>query len=314
MGIAFVFPGQGSQMVGMGKAFFDAFPVSREVFEEVDDALGQHLSKLIFEGPEGDLTATENAQPAIMATSIAILRAMEKEAGITVKGKARVVAGHSLGEYTALCAAGAIGLSDTARLLKKRGLAMQEAVPMGVGTMAAIIGPDLGVVEQIAKQASEGGEICEIANDNAPGQVVISGTRAGIERAMVLAKEHRAKRAIELNVSAPFHSSLVAPAAEVMREALAAVEVRRPVVPVIANVTAASVMEPDKIRELLVQQVTGRVRWRETILKMDILAIDETWEIGPGRVLCGLNKRIKADLTCHAINDPADIDTMVKAA
>jgi [acyl-carrier-protein] S-malonyltransferase len=314
MGIAFVFPGQGSQMVGMGKAFHDAFPVSREVFQEVDEALGQHLSKLIFEGPEGDLTATENAQPAIMATSIAILRAMEKEAGITVKGKARVVAGHSLGEYSALCAAGALSLADTTRLLKKRGLAMQEAVPMGVGTMAAIIGPELPVVEQIVREASTPDEVCEIANDNAPGQVVISGSRAAIERAMVLAKEKRAKRAIELNVSAPFHSSLVAPAAEVMREALATVEVKRPVVPLIANVTAASVMEPDQIRDLLVQQVTGRVRWRESIMKMHILAIDETWEIGPGRVLCGLNKRITPDLTCHAVNDPVDLDTMVKAA
>ncbi|MBY0355372.1 MAG: ACP S-malonyltransferase [Rickettsiales bacterium] len=314
MGIAFVFPGQGSQIVGMGKAFYDNFPVAREVFQEVDDALAQHLSKIIFEGPDSDLTATENTQPAIMATSIAILRTLEKEGGITLKSKARLVAGHSLGEYTALCAAQAISLSDTARLLKTRGQAMQAAVPQGVGMMAAIIGPEIAVIEQIIREVSEGDERCEIANDNAPGQVVISGTRAAVERAMVLAKEKRAKRAIELNVSAPFHCSLIAPAADIMREALAKVEIRRPIVPVLANITASAAMEPDQIRDLLVQQVTGRVRWRETILKMHVLAIDETWEIGPGKVLCGLNKRITPTLTCHAINEVADIETMVKAA
>lgn len=314
MGIAFVFPGQGSQIVGMGKGFYDSFAIAREVFQEVDDALGQHLSKLIFEGPESDLTATENAQPAIMATSIAILRTLDREAGITVKGKARLVAGHSLGEYTALCAANAISLRDTARLLKTRGQAMQAAVPVGVGTMAAIIGPELSVVEQIVREVSVDGEVCEIANDNAPGQVVISGTRAAVERAMLLSKEKRAKRAIELNVSAPFHCSLIAPAAEIMRDALAAIEIRRPIVPLLANITAAAAMEPDQIRDLLVQQITGRVRWRETIMKMKVLAIDETWEIGPGKVLCGLNKRITPDLTCHAINEPADIETMAKAA
>lgn len=318
MGIAFVFPGQGSQMVGMGKGLYDTFAAAREVFEEVDEALGQHLTKLIFEGPESDLTATENAQPAIMATSIAILRTLEKEAGISLKTKARVVAGHSLGEYTALCAAKSISLADTARLVKKRGLAMQSAVPLGIGTMAAIIGPEIGVVEGVIREAlaelNDPTESCEVANDNAPGQVVISGTRAAVERVMVLAKNVRAKRAIELNVSAPFHSSMVAPAAEIMREALAAVEIRRPIVPLIANVTASSVMEPDKIRELLVEQITGRVRWRETIMKMNVLAIDETWEIGPGRVLSGLNKRITPDLTCQSINEPVDIEMVAKAA
>jgi [acyl-carrier-protein] S-malonyltransferase len=253
-----------------------------------------------------------------MATSIAILRVLEKDAGIPIKTKARVVAGHSLGEYSALCAARAISLSDTARLLKTRGQAMQSAVPVGIGTMAAIIGPELPVLEGVIREAlaelNDPNESCEIANDNAPGQVVVSGTRAAVEKVMALAKNVRAKRAIELNVSAPFHSSLVGPAAEVMREALAAVTIQRPIVPLIANVTASSAMEPDVIRDLLVQQITGRVRWRESIMKMHVLAIDETWEIGPGRVLCGLNKRISPDLTCHAINEPGDIDTIVKAA
>src|ERR1700761_3136696 len=264
---AFIFPGQGSQAVGMGKALADAFASAREVFQEVDDALSQKLSTIMWEGPESDLTLTENAQPAIMAASMAVFRTLQKEAGLDLSKHARLVAGHSLGEYSALCAAGAFSLADAARLLKARGQAMQAAVPVGEGGMSALLGAEIDQAEELAKEcAAATNGICVVANDNAPGQVVISGSKAAIDKAPEIAKTKGIKRAMALNVSAPFHCPLMQPAADKMRDALAAVTIRPLAVPVLANVTAAEASEPETIRRLLVEQVTGRVRWRESVL------------------------------------------------
>ncbi len=308
-----VFPGQGSQKIGMGKTMADNFASAREVFQEVDDALNQKLSTIIFEGPEADLTLTENAQPAIMATSIAALRVLEQEGGFDIAKAASYVAGHSLGEYSALCAAGALSLSDTARLLKLRGQAMQRAVPAGEGAMAAIIGMSMEDVTKICEDASATG-VCEVANDNSDGQVVISGSAAAIEDAMVRAKEAGAKRALPLPVSAPFHCSLMSPAADEMRDALAAATIVSPVVPVIANVTAAPEQDADAIRDLLVQQVTGRVRWRESVQWMGQNDIARAIEIGEGKVLSGLIRRIAKEIEVSNVSSPDDIETVMKAA
>ncbi|MGB1539782.1 MAG: ACP S-malonyltransferase [Rickettsiales bacterium] len=310
---AFVFPGQGSQTVGMGKSMTDAFPEARHVFEEVDDALGEKLSAIIFEGPEDILTLTQNAQPAIMATSMAIFRVLEKEVGLSLKEAAAFVAGHSLGEYTALAAAGSLTLADTARLLRLRGQAMQQAVPAGEGAMAAIIGPELDVVQAIAKDAAQG-EICTVANDNSPGQVVVSGHKAAVERACELAKEKGAKRALLLQVSAPFHCPLMQPAADAMEEALASASIQAPCVPLIANVTAEAVSDADSIRRLLVEQVTGRVRWRESVAYMAAQGVTETVEVGVGKVLTGLTRRINRDMEAACIQSPEDLDGFAKAA
>ena len=279
MSTGFVFPGQGSQAVGMGRALAEAFGSARLVFEEIDDALGQRLSRVMFEGPEADLTLTENAQPALMAVSLAVLAVLESEGGFRLSDKAAFVAGHSLGEYTALAAAGALSLPDAARLLKRRGLAMQRAVPVGAGAMAALLGLDLPVAEEVAAAAAEG-EICACANDNAPGQVVVSGDRAAVERAITIAGEKGAKRSILLPVSAPFHCALMAPAAREMEEALAAADLRPPTVPLIANITAAPVSDPETIRRQLVQQVTGMVRWRESVLRLKAEGVQRLVEIG----------------------------------
>jgi [acyl-carrier-protein] S-malonyltransferase len=304
MTIAFVFPGQGAQSIGMGKALADAYPVAKAVFDEVDEALGEHLSALIWEGDIETLTLTQNAQPALMATSIAALRALEVE-GVALT-TASYVAGHSLGEYSALAASGAIGLADTARLLRIRGQAMQQAVPVGVGAMAAILGLDLEAVREVAAEAAEG-QVCEAANDNDPAQVVVSGDKAAVERAMELAKARGAKRALALPVSAPFHCKLMQPAADVMAEALAKVEFAAPSVPLIANVLAEPVSDPTRIRELLVEQVTGAVRWRESVLAMAALGVDEIWEIGAGKALTGMIRRIDRSVATRAIGSPDDV-------
>lgn len=305
---ALVFPGQGSQHVGMGRALHDAFTPAREVFEEVDDALGQSLSRLMFGGPEEELRLTANAQPALMVVSMAIVRCLEAD-GHSVAEIASHVAGHSLGEYSALAAAGALSLADTARLLRIRGEAMQKAVPVGKGAMAAVLGLDLDTVRAIAEAACHGeDDICAVANDNAPGQVVISGHIGAIERAMELAKEKGARRAVPLPVSAPFHSPLMAPAAETMRAALAEVEIAAPAVPVIANITAAPEREPETIRRLLVEQVTGMVRWRESVAGFAVLGIDRVAELGAGRVLSGLVRRIDRELQTISVEDPAGLE------
>ncbi len=311
---AWVFPGQGSQVVGMGMDFYEAFACAREVFQEVDEAIGQHLSRLMFEGPEEALTLTENAQPAIMATSMAILRVLEREAGMKLAEHARFVAGHSLGEYSALCAAGSLTLGDTARLLKLRGQAMQAAVPAGKGAMAALLGLDFAEAVAVAEEASRGGEICVAANDNAPGQVVISGHKAAVERALEIAKAKGAKRAVMLAVSAPFHSPLMQPAAEAMQAALAEVTLRAPVVPVIANVTAQAEQHPEVLKRLLVEQVTGVVRWTESMRWAHQHGIAELVEVGVGKVLTGLAKRIEKELGAVAIAAPGDIDGLVQKA
>ncbi len=298
---AFVFPGQGAQAIGMGKALAEAFPAARLVFESVDDALGQKLSALIWEGDIADLTLTENAQPALMATSIAAMKALEAK-GIFVDSAA-YVAGHSLGEYSALCAAGALSLVDTARLLRIRGRAMQAAVPVGVGAMAAILGLDLATVIAVAAEAAQG-EICQAANDNDPGQVVISGHRGAVERASEIAKARGAKRALMLPVSAPFHCALMQPAAEAMAEALASVQILVPKVPVVANVRAQAVSDPAVIRALLVEQVTGVVRWRESVMWMAAQGVSEAVEVGAGKALSGMIRRIAPDMVCLAVNDP----------
>ncbi len=301
---AFVFPGQGAQTVGMGRELAEAYPAARDVFDEVDEALGEKLSELIWTGDIETLTLTQNAQPALMATSMAAFRALESE-GINIQD-ANFVAGHSLGEYSALCAAGALTLADTARLLRLRGLAMQEAVPVGVGAMAAILGLDFEAVEAIARDAAED-EVCQAANDNDPAQVVISGHKAAVERAAVLAKERGAKRALMLPVSAPFHSVLMQPAAAAMADALAGVDIQPPAVPVIANVRAEAVIEPGAIRRLLVEQVTGAVRWRESVANMAEAGVTEFWEIGAGKALSGMIKRIAKDVTVRNIGLPDDV-------
>lgn len=315
MARAFVFPGQGSQAVGMGQALAEAFPAARLVFEEVDDALKQHLTRLMFEGPEADLTLTENAQPALMAVSMAVLRVLEDEGGVRLADKAAFVAGHSLGEYTALAAAGALRLADAARLLKRRGQAMQEAVPVGEGAMAALLGVDLPAAAEIAEAAVAAGEpdeVCAAANDNAPGQVVISGTRAAVERALAIAAERGAKRSVLLPVSAPFHCALMQPAADVMAEALAEVSLTMPAVPLVANVTAAAVSDPETIRRLLVEQVTGMVRWRESVLFMKEQGVDTLVELGAGKVLTGLARRIDRELEAVAVGQPADVEAVLR--
>jgi len=309
---AFLFPGQGSQAVGMGNAVADAFTAARDVFQEVDDALSQKLSRLMWEGPEADLTLTENAQPAIMAASIAVIRVLQKEGGLEVARHARLVAGHSLGEYSALCAAGAFSLADTARLLKKRGQAMQSAVPVGAGAMIALIGAEIDAAEAVAKDASADGGICVVANDNAPGQVVLSGSKDAMDRVPDIAKAKGIKRAIPLPVSAPFHCPLMQPAAAVMREALAQVTIRPLAVPVLANVTAAEVSDPESVRRLLVEQVTGRVRWRESILALKGLGVDTTVEMGGNKVLTGMVKRIDKELQTVTLDAPAEIEAFAK--
>ena len=309
---AFIFPGQGSQAVGMGKVLADSFAAAREVFQEVDEALQQRLSKLMWEGPESDLLLTENAQPAIMAASFAIIRVLQREAGLDLAKHARLVAGHSLGEYTALAAAGAFTLSDAARLLKARGRAMQEAVPVGEGAMSALLGIEIEPAERAAAESAAQGGVCVVANDNAPGQVVISGTKEAVERAGEIAKTKGAKRAMALAVSAPFHCPLMQPAAEKMREALAQVTIRPPAAPVVANVTAAETSEPETIRRLLVEQVTGRVRWRESVLAFRPLGVDLTVEAGGSKVLTGMVKRIDRDLQTMTLDSPADIEAFAK--
>lgn len=304
MARAFVFPGQGAQVIGMGKALAEAYPAARAVFDEVDSALGEKLSALIWAGEQDQLTLTENAQPALMATSIAALRALEAE-GFGI-GFAAFVAGHSLGEYSALCAAGALTLSDTARLLRIRGLAMQSAVPVGVGAMAALLGLDFVTAATVAKEAALG-EVCQAANDNDPAQVVVSGHKAAVERAVEIAKARGAKRAILLPVSAPFHCALMQPAAHRMAEALAAVVIKAPAVPIVVNVRAEAVTEPDRIRDLLVAQVTGSVRWRESVEWMVRAGVTEFWEIGAGKALSGMIRRIAREAECRAIGAPEDI-------
>lgn len=308
---AFIFPGQGSQSVGMGLALSQASAAAREVFQEVDDALGQKLFKLMTEGPEGDLLLTENAQPAIMAHAIAVLRVLEKEGGVRLADKADFVAGHSLGEYTALCAAGALDLSTTARLLKLRGRAMQAAVPVGEGAMAALLGADLVKAQAIADAAAEG-EVCTVANDNDPSQVVISGAKGAIDRAVAIAKDHGAKRAVLLPVSAPFHCPMMQPAADAMAKALADVAIRAPLVPVYANVTAAPVSDPDTIRGVLVDQVTGMVRWRESVAAMFDAGVHNYVELG-GKVLGAMVKRIAPDATVTSAVTMDDIEALEKA-
>jgi [acyl-carrier-protein] S-malonyltransferase len=304
MSRAFVFPGQGAQTIGMGKALAEAYPTARAVFQEVDEALGAPLSALIWEGDIETLTLTENAQPALMATSMAALAALEAE-GIGMD-HVDFVAGHSLGEYSALCAAGAIGLADTARLLRTRGHAMQEATPVGLGAMAAILGLDLEAVTEIAAEAA-GDEVCQAANDNDPAQVVVSGHRAAVERALVIAKARGAKRALLLPVSAPFHCALMQPAAAVMAEALAGVVVSAPRVPVVVNVRAEAVTEPDRIRDLLIAQITGAVRWRESVEWMVRGGVTDFWEVGAGKALSGMIRRIAKDAETRAIGTPDDV-------
>jgi [acyl-carrier-protein] S-malonyltransferase len=311
---AFVFPGQGSQAVGMGQALAEAFPVAREVFAEVDDALSQKLSRLMFEGPESDLILTENAQPALMAASIATLRVLETEGGWRLADKAQFVAGHSLGEYSALAAAGSLTLADTARLLKLRGQSMQKAVPVGIGAMAALLGLDLEQAQKIAAEAAAAtGKVCAAANDNAPGQVVLSGHKEAVEKAVAIAAEQGAKRSVILPVSAPFHCSLMQPAAEAMQAALEEATVAMPLVPLIANVTAKPVSDPATIRRQLVEQVTGTVRWRESVLEMKAQGVHQMIELGTGKVLAGLVKRIDKEIASLSAGTPADIEAALKA-
>jgi len=306
---AFIFPGQGSQKVGMGAELAEASAAAREVFEEVDDALGQKLSAVMREGPEDTLTLTENAQPAIMANAIAVLRVLEKEGGLAIADKGDCVAGHSLGEYTALCAAGAFTLADTARLLRLRGLAMQAAVPVGEGAMCALLGADIDKATALAEAAAEG-EVCQVANDNDPGQVVLSGHRGAIERAVAMARDHGIKRGVILPVSAPFHCSLMRPAADTMDEALHRTQPAPFLLPLYANVTAAEVTDPGEERRLLVEQVTGRVRWRESVLAMKAAGVDHFVELG-GKVLGPMVSRTVDDVSVTSVMTMADIEAML---
>jgi [acyl-carrier-protein] S-malonyltransferase len=308
---AFIFPGQGSQTVGMGKALAEASVAAREVFQEVDEALGQHLSALMFEGPADELTLTANAQPAIMANAIATLRVLEKEGGLKLADKADYVAGHSLGEYSALCAAGALDLATTALLLRHRGEAMQAAVPVGQGAMAALLGADLAIAQKIAEAAAQG-EVCTVANDNDPSQVVISGAKAAIDRAIEIAKDYGAKRAIALPVSAPFHCPMMQPAADAMDKALAEARIDTPLVAVFANVTAQPVSDVDTIRKLLVEQVTGMVRWRESVINMADTGVERFIEFG-GKVLSPMVKRIVPDVDASSVISMEDIEALAKS-
>ena len=313
MSIAFVFPGQGSQAVGMGRAFAEAFGPAREVFEEVDEALKQRLTRLMFEGPESELTLTENTQPALMAVSLAVVRVIEREGNVRLADRIAFVAGHSLGEYSALAAAGTLILSDAARLLKRRGKAMQEAVPIGAGAMAALLGADLEAATAIAATAAEATHaVCAAANDNAPGQVVVSGDKAAVERAIAVAAERGIKRSVLLPVSAPFHCPLMQPAADAMAEALAEARLENPAMPLVANVTARAVSDAATIRKLLVEQVTGLVRWRESVLFMKAQGVDKLAEIGAGKVLTGLAKRIDREIAASSVGEPAEIEALLK--
>jgi [acyl-carrier-protein] S-malonyltransferase len=313
MSRALVFPGQGSQAVGMGKALAEAFPRARAVFDEVDAALSQKLSTVMFEGPAEELTLTANAQPALMAVSLAVMRVLEAEAGLDLARDAVFVAGHSLGEYSALAAAGTFSIADTARLLRIRGEAMQSATPVGVGAMAALLGLDEAAAAEVAREAAQG-QVCDVANDNGGAQVVVSGHKAAVERAVALAPGKGAKRAVMLAVSAPFHCALMAPAAEAMRKALAAVEMRPPAVPVVANVEAAPLTDPAAIRDALVRQVTATVRWRESVAYMAGQGVDRFYEIGSGKVLTGLFKRIAPGATGTAVGTPEDVAAFKAAA
>lgn len=304
MGRAFVFPGQGAQAIGMGKALAEAYPAAKAVFDEVNEALNEDLSALIWEGDAAELTMTQNAQPALMATSLAAMRALEAE-GLGI-GHADFVAGHSLGEYSALAAAGALSVSDCARLLRIRGKAMQDAVPVGVGAMAALLGLDLDAARKVAADAAQG-EVCTAANDNDPAQVVVSGHKGAVERAVDLAKAAGAKRALLLPVSAPFHCALMQPAAQVMSEALKDVQIAAPTVPLVANVVAEAVTDPDQIRTLLVEQVTGAVRWRESVMWMAQNDVTEIWEIGAGKALCGMIRRIERSIATRNVGTPEDV-------
>ena len=306
---AFVFPGQGAQSIGMGQALAGAYPAAKDVFDEVDEALGEKLSDMIWQGDIADLTLTRNAQPALMATSLAAMRALEAE-GVTLAA-ASFVAGHSLGEYSALAAAGALSVADTARLLRIRGDAMQDAVPVGIGAMAVLLGMDFDAAKAVAEEAAQG-EICQAANDNDPSQVVVSGHKGAVERAVVIAKEKGAKRAMLLPVSAPFHSALMAPAAEVMAAALADVTLNAPAVPLVANVRAEAV-EADAIKDLLVEQVTGSVRWRESVMWMAGAGVTEAWEIGAGKALSGMIKRVDRSVATRAIGTPDDVVAVAAA-
>ncbi len=312
MAVAFVFPGQGSQEVGMGRELAQAYKAAQDVFDEVDNALGEPLSRIIWDGPKDVLTLTENAQPALMAVSMAVIRVLEVEKGFKLADKVAYVAGHSLGEYSALAAAGAISVSDAARLLRARGKAMQQAVPVGQGAMAALLGVGLDVAEKVAAEAAQG-DVCQIANDNEPTQVVLSGHKTAIDRVAEIGRKHGVRRAIPLPVSAPFHCSLMQPAADVMAEELAKVEVRRPVVPVVANVLAEPISDPEEIKKRLVEQVTGTVRWRESVLKMSELGVGDFYEIGAGKVLTGLIKRILKDANAVSVGSPADVDEALAA-
>jgi [acyl-carrier-protein] S-malonyltransferase len=308
---AFVFPGQGSQTPGMGQALAAAFPAARQLFEEVDEALSQNLSRLMFEGPEGELMLTENAQPALLAASLAVIRVLESEAGFNIARQAAYVAGHSLGEYSALAAAGALPVTEAARLVRRRGQAMQKAVPLGEGAMAALLGLEIEAARAVAEAAAQG-QVCDLANDNSPGQVVVSGHKAAVERAVGLAAKQGARRAIMLPVSAPFHCSLMRPAAEIMTEALAETVLAPPRVPLVANVSAAATSNPKEIKELLVEQTTQMVRWRESVLLFAANEVEEVVEIGVGRVLAGLVKRIDRALSALSVGTPAEIDALVQ--
>jgi len=310
MSIAFIFPGQGSQAVGMGAELAKAYPAARATFEEIDAALSQNLSKIMWEGPEAELTLTENAQPALMAVSLAAMRVLG-EKGLKLPGKIAFVAGHSLGEYSALAAAGALSLADAARLLKIRGRAMQAAVPVGEGAMAALLGADLAQAQALAKAAAEG-DVCEAANDNAPGQVVISGTKPAIERAIALAPKYGARRAVLLPVSAPFHCALMQPAAEVMREALSKATIGTPAVPLVANVLAAPISDPEDIRRRLIEQVTGMVRWRETMLYLKSNGVSTVFEVGAGRVLTGIARRFDG-VEARSVGMPEEVEAAAAA-
>jgi [acyl-carrier-protein] S-malonyltransferase len=303
---AFIFPGQGSQAVGMGKALADAFPQAKAVFDEVDEALSQKLSTIMWEGPAEELTLTANTQPALMAVSLAAIRVLEAEAGLDLEKHAAFVAGHSLGEYSALAAAGSLSISDTARLLRIRGNAMQNAVPVGQGAMAALLGLEYDAALEVAREAAQG-EVCDAANDNGGAQVVVSGHKAAVERAVAIAQTKGAKRAVMLAVSAPFHCALMQPAADAMREALGTVTVNAPAVPVVANVEAAPITDPAAIRDALVRQVTGTVRWRESVAHMAAQGVEAFYEIGSGKVLTGLVKRIASGASATAIGTPEDV-------